>query len=186
MTALPGPSTSRRRGGASALLAIAGLMLAVTVSEVVVILQTGRLIGPLWTLGLLVVMGFVGAWLWKREGIRAWRAVSNAFESGKLPAGELTDAALVLVGGILLMLPGFLSDLLGLFFLLPLTRPLARRLVAAVVARTAARRGLDLGVLRARADPGSVIVGETVDSGQATPRTQQSAPIVIEGEIERS
>ncbi|HQE32510.1 MAG TPA: FxsA family protein, partial [Propionibacteriaceae bacterium] len=120
---------------------------------------------------------------WKREGIRAWKALSQAFESGKLPAGELTDAALVLVGGILLMLPGFLSDVMGLFFLLPFTRPLARRLVAAVVGRTAARRGLDLGVLRAKAQPDSVIKGETVEA-PSRPTSTPSDPVVLKGEIE--
>ena len=182
MTALPGPTPQRRRG-LPVILIIAVLMLTVTVAEVAVILQTGRAIGVWWTLGLLIGMGFLGAWLWKREGIRAWKALSQAFESGKLPAGELTDAALVLVGGILLMLPGFLSDVMGLFFLLPFTRPLARRLVAAVVGRTAARQGLDLGVLRAKAQPDSVIKGETVEA-PSRPTSTPSDPVVLKGEIE--
>ena len=100
MTALPGPAQRRRRG-LPVVLFLAALMLSVTVAEVAVILQTGRLIGPWWTLAMLVAMGLVGSWLWKREGIRAWRALSQAFESGRLPAGELTDAALVLVGDML-------------------------------------------------------------------------------------
>ena len=124
--------------------------------------------------------GLVGSWLWKREGIRAWRALSQAFESGRLPAGELTDAALVLVGGILLMLPGFLTDFVGLFFLVPVTRPLARRLIAALVGRTAASRGLDLGVLRAKVEPDTVIRGETVDAPGPGARPET---VTLRGEV---
>ena len=172
MTALPGPAQRRRRG-LPVVLFLAALMLSVTVAEVAVILQTGRLIGPWWTLAMLVAMGLVGSWLWKREGIRAWRALSQAFESGRLPAGELTDAALVLVGGILLMLPGFLTDFVGLFFLVPVTRPLARRLIAALV-------GLDLGVLRAKVEPDTVIRGETVDAPGPAARPET---VTLRGEV---
>ncbi|HQE32539.1 MAG TPA: hypothetical protein PLG38_11060, partial [Propionibacteriaceae bacterium] len=63
MTALPGPTPQRRRG-LPVILIIAVLMLTVTVAEVAVILQTGRAIGVWWTIGLLIGMGFLGAWLW--------------------------------------------------------------------------------------------------------------------------
>ena len=111
--------------------------------------------------------GAVGAWLTQREGRRAWQALVDAFGGGKLPTGRLADAALVLVGGILLMLPGFLTDVLGLLMLLPVTRPLVRRLLAFILARNAAR---------APSDP-LVIRGETVDS-------PPSGPVVIRGEVE--
>ena len=52
-----------------------------------------------------------------------------------MPGSELTDAALVLVGGVLLLLPGFLTDLVGLLFVLPVTRPLTRRWLQAMVER---------------------------------------------------
>lgn len=156
-------------------------IIAAAIAEVAVILQSGRLIGPWLTLALLVATSFLGAWLLRREGSRAWRALVEAFQSGRMPTGELADAALVLVGGVLLMLPGFLSDVVGLFFLLPVTRPLARRLVAAVVGRSVASRGLDLGVLRAKVESDTIIKGETVanPSDPAGPRT-----VVISGEID--
>ncbi len=175
----PGPQPRRRqRPGSLPLLALG--MLAVTVAEVAVILRSGEVVGWGWTLVALVGMGVLGAWLWRREGARAWRALVSAFESGRLPAGELADAALVLVGGLLLMLPGFLTDVAGLFFLVPFTRPLARRLAAWVATRAAAGSGVDLGALRARAHPDTVIRGETVPDANA-PATQA---IVLQGEIE--
>jgi UPF0716 protein FxsA len=57
-----------------------------------------------------------------------------------MPGRELADAALVLVGGTLLLTPGFVTDVVGFFLVLPFTRPIARRLLAAVVARRAVRR----------------------------------------------
>ncbi len=59
----------------------------------------------------------------QREGQRAWSALNTAFASGKMPTGELADAALILVGGLLLMLPGFITDIFGFVFLLPVHPP---------------------------------------------------------------
>jgi UPF0716 protein FxsA len=71
----------------------------------------------------------------KREGAKAWRALSAALSSGRMPGRELADAAIILVAGTLMLTPGFVSDVLGFALLLPFTRPVARRLLAAVVTR---------------------------------------------------
>ena len=80
----------------------------------------------------------------RREGSRAWQDLNEAFTSGRVPTGDLADAALVLVGGVLLMLPGFATDLIGFFFLLPWTRPLARKMIAFFVARRVQRPGMQV------------------------------------------
>ena len=85
------------------------------------------------------------------------------FASGTMPTDELADAALVLVGGVLLMVPGFITDIFGLFFLLPFTRPLARRLLGYVVARRVAAMGVDVAVIRAQTDRTNIVPGEVVD-----------------------
>src|SRR5699024_3156465 len=91
------------------------------------------------------------------------------FGTGRMPAAELTDAALVLTGGVMLMLPGFLTDLFGLMFLLPFTRPLARKLLAFTLSRQVRHRfGIDVGTVRARMDTDNPIRGETVDGDEAT------------------
>ena len=115
------------------------LFLVVPVVEIYVIIQVGQVIGGWQTLGLLVVESLLGGWLVRREGRRAWRALREAFESGRMPGRELADAGLVLVGGTLLLTPGFLTDIVGFFLVLPVTRPIARRLLTRVVARRAAR-----------------------------------------------
>jgi UPF0716 family protein affecting phage T7 exclusion len=77
----------------------------------------------------------LGAWIVRREGRRAWRALTTTFQQGGLPERELADAALVLVGGVLLLTPGFVTDVFGFLFVLPFTRPLVRRSLTAFVGR---------------------------------------------------
>jgi UPF0716 protein FxsA len=98
--------------------------------EIYVLVQVGQVIGPWWTILLLVVNSLVGAWLVKREGRRAWLALRASLEAHRMPARELADGALILIGGTLLLTPGFVTDALGLLLIVPLTRPLFRRLLA--------------------------------------------------------
>jgi UPF0716 family protein affecting phage T7 exclusion len=109
--------------------------LLVPIVEIYVILQVGHLIGAWPTVALLIAESFLGAWIVRREGRRAWRALTATFREGGLPERELADAALVLVGGVLLLTPGFVTDVLGFWFVLPFTRPLVRWLLAAYVGR---------------------------------------------------
>lgn len=115
------------------LLAVALLVLPIL--EIYVIIQVGQVIGAAPTIVLLVVESALGAWIVKREGRRAWHALTASFSTGRLPTRELADAALVLVGGTLLLTPGFVTDVFGFFFVLPPTRPLARRWLSWLVSR---------------------------------------------------
>jgi UPF0716 protein FxsA len=143
--------------------------LAVPIVEIYVILQVGHLIGGWPTVALLLAESLLGAWIVRREGRRAWRALTSTFREGGLPDKELADAALVLVGGVLLLTPGFVTDFFGFLFVLPFTRPLVRRLGAAYVGRRvriARARTAKPGEPAAR-EPvvvrGEVIDGEVVD-----------------------
>lgn len=132
---------TRRRGRVLTLLALA--LLVVPLLEVLVIIQVGRAIGGWPTLALLLVESAIGAWLVRREGTRAWEALRTALTTGRMPALELVDAALVLVGGVLLLAPGFITDIVGFFFVLPISRPITRRwLEAAVERQLLARAGI--------------------------------------------
>ena len=110
---------------------------------------------------MLLILGFsfAGLFVVRRAGARSVQALSQAAAERRLPGGELADHALLLVGGILMIPPGFVLDLLGLVFVLPFTRPLARRLAGVL--------------LRAR-----FVVRVT----QSWPR---SGPTVIPGEVVR-
>jgi UPF0716 protein FxsA len=120
-------------------LILFALFIALPILEIYVIIQVGQEIGAMPTLLLLVADAVFGAWLVKREGRRAWDALNEAIQAGEVPARQLADAALVLVGGTLLLTPGFVTDIFGFFFVLPFTRPLARRMLSAFVARRAVR-----------------------------------------------
>lgn len=142
------------------------LFLVVPVVEIYVIVQVGQVIGAVPTVLLLLFESLLGAWIVKREGRRAWLALRTAVTTGRLPSRQLADAGLVLVGGTLLLTPGFVTDVVGFFFVLPVTRPLARRALAWYVRR----RATVLTIRRttsssARGDgrvPGDVIEGEVV------------------------
>lgn len=175
---------SRRRPMSTALLvALVCLLVVVPIAEVFVLIKLGQWIGGWWVVGLLVAEAALGAWLIRREGSKAWRALSGAFNQGRMPSRELADGALVLTGGLMLMLPGLITDVVGLICLLPFTRPLARGVIAWVAARQAQRHGLDLGNLRAttsRLGQGNVVPGEVVDD--ATPPSEGEHK-AIEGRI---
>ncbi|WP_440066225.1 FxsA family protein [Streptosporangium sp. OZ121] len=124
--------------------------LVVPILEILVLIQVGQVIGGWPTVALLLADSLLGAWIVRREGRRAWRNLQGALQSGRMPDRELADGGLVLVGGTLLLTPGFLTDILGFLCLLPFTRPMVRRLgswffarrVRTLVARNAAGAGL--------------------------------------------
>lgn len=108
---------------------------AVPLVEIAVLVQVGQVVGAWWTIVLLVLVSIIGGWLVKREGGRAWQALRVALSSGRMPARELADGALILIGGTLMLTPGFVTDAVGVLFVLPFTRPLARGLLTRVVAK---------------------------------------------------
>ena len=168
-----------RHGWPLALLA--ALLVAIPILEVWLLVQVGQNLGLLPTVLILLVVAIVGFLLMRHEGSRAWKALNDAFTKGKVPTGELADAALILVGGVLLMLPGFLTDVIGLLFLLRWTRPFARKVIAFFVARRINRLGIP--VMRARLDRENLIEGETVESPPGNGQKPEG-PTIIAGEIE--
>ena len=120
-------------------------LLVVPVAEIAVIVAVGTTIGGWQTLTLLLLESALGAYLVKREGRRSWRALMGALNTGEMPGRELADAALILIGGTLLLTPGFLTDIAGFFFILPFTRPITRRWLQGVVERRLANKS---GIIR--------------------------------------
>ena len=110
------------------------LFIGVPLIEIYVIIQVGQAIGAWWTILLLVLDSIFGSWLIRHEGGRAWQALREALDSGRMPARELADGALILIGGTLMLAPGFVTDAFGMLMILPVTRPLFRRLLTGVVA----------------------------------------------------
>jgi UPF0716 protein FxsA len=138
---------------------VLGLLFLAGVAEIIVLILVGRTIGALPTLGLLLAGGFIGSWLLRLQGRRALREFTEAAMARRPPLRELADGVLIAAGAVLIMVPGFLSDLAGLLCVLPPTRALLRRYLRRVAERRA--RAVSR---RARAAPsaGDYIDGEVV------------------------
>jgi len=147
---------------------LAAAFVGVPLLEIFVLVRVGQVIGPWWTILLLVVSGVIGTWLIRREGGRAWRALSEALQTGRMPAREIADGALILVGGTLMLAPGFVTDAAGILLILPLTRPVARTVLTRLVTRRLLGAGLSTpprpgSPRRPGTAGGTVIQGEVVD-----------------------
>jgi UPF0716 protein FxsA len=157
--------TTRRRRWVTWLLVLA--FVVVPLVEIYVLIQVGQVIGPWWTILLLIADSILGGWLIRREGRRAWLALTTALNSGQMPAKELADGALILIGGTLMLSPGFVTDGLGILLILPFTRPAFRRLLTKVASKRLAAGLVDVrmdGRQRPRPGPGGpVIRGEVLD-----------------------
>lgn len=99
--------------------------------ELYLLIRIGKVIGAVYTILGIIVVGIVGAYLAKREGLKVLRAWQDALREGRMPEEGLLGSALIVLGGLLLITPGVLSDVAGLALLLPWTRraliPLVRR-----------------------------------------------------------
>jgi UPF0716 protein FxsA len=105
------------------------LFIVVPILELYVIIQVGQLIGVVPTLILLLADALLGSMLLKHQGRGAWRRFNEALAARRFPGREVADGVLIVIGGTLLLTPGFITDIFGLFLLLPPTRAIARRLL---------------------------------------------------------
>ena len=111
------------------------LFIGVPFVEIYVLLQVGHAIGVVNTLGLLILVSVVGAWLAKREGLGVLRRMQRSIEAGKVPGTELVDGFLILLAAALMLTPGFVTDILAILLLLPPVRAVVRREIRRRVAR---------------------------------------------------
>ncbi|MET1080043.1 MAG: FxsA family protein [Pseudomonas sp.] len=142
------------------------LLLCLPIIELAVLIQVGRTIGLLPTLALVVGSALLGSYLLRVAGLATALRARERLARGELPEQEVLEGLLIAVGGGLLLLPGFVSDLVGLFCLFPPTR---RALVDRLRRRAVAQ------ALRQRA-----FVDEPPGAGAASGRAN-----LIEGEFER-
>jgi len=107
------------------------IFLLVPVLELYILIEAGRIIGVGATLGLIIMTGVAGAWLARSQGLEILQRIQRDTANGEMPAQTLIDGALILVGGLLLLTPGFFTDALGFSFLIPLSRELWRKALSA-------------------------------------------------------
>ena len=124
------------------------LFVVVPLAELYVIIQVAQQIGIIWTIALLLADSVIGTMLMRSQGRTAWRRFNEATAAGRVPAREVADGALIILGGAFLLTPGFLTDIIGFLLLIPPTRALFRRSIVALFARRS-----PLGYVGMRAAP---------------------------------
>src|SRR4051794_41408468 len=108
---------------------LVALFIVVPIVELYVIIQIGSLIGVWPTIALLLADAVLGSLLLRHQGRGAWRRFNAALAERRFPGREVADGVLIVIGGTLLLTPGFLTDIAGLFLLIPPTRAISRRLL---------------------------------------------------------
>ena len=105
------------------------LFVALPIGEIWLLLAIGRHIGFWPTLGFVIAIGAVGAALARAEGTRVFRELQRARQEGRVPEEGLISGLLVMIAGILFVLPGFITDVIAIILVFPLTRRLIVRAV---------------------------------------------------------
>jgi UPF0716 protein FxsA len=111
------------------------LLLVWAIAEVFVVIKVAGAIGALATILLLIASWPIGVWALRSQGAAAWQRLTAAVAQGRTPTLEVVDGALVLLGGVLLIIPGFITDAVGILLLAP-----TRALMRPVLVRGAHRR----------------------------------------------
>ena len=113
------------------------LFIVLPIAELYVIIQIGGAIGVLPTLALLIVDSLIGAALARSQSRAAWERFNRALAVGRVPGREVFDGAMIILGGALLLTPGFITDLFGLCLLLPPTRAMLRSFLTRSISKRA-------------------------------------------------
>ncbi|MEI6708866.1 MAG: FxsA family protein [Methylococcales bacterium] len=98
------------------------IVLIVPFAEIYLLLEVGGIIGAFPTIVLVVFTAVLGTWLLRQQGFATFRRFQESLARGEIPAYEMIEGPLILVGGALLLTPGFITDIVGLACLIPATR----------------------------------------------------------------
>lgn len=166
------------------------LFTVVPAVEIGLFVKIGGQIGATATIAVVLFTGVAGAALARSQGTRVLRQIQEALSRGQVPTDELVEGALVLVGGALLLTPGFLTDFLGVSCLLPPSR----KALAVLLKRWAARRvrhvgagRFDVGGFKVRTGaprPGPAAQEKHIDLSGLSPPTAEGGPRTIDADFE--
>jgi UPF0716 protein FxsA len=155
-------------------LGLIGVALLVTAAiEIVLLVLVAHQIGVGLTVLLVLAGVLLGGWLLRREGVRAWRALRQATAASRPAGPEVSDGLVGLLSALLLVVPGFVTDVLGLALLVPpvrrgarvvVRRTIERRFSSAVAGDLFGPRQVRVKVRRGTPEAGAPIEGEIIDS----------------------
>ena len=103
------------------------LFIIVPVTELYILIEVGKRIGSLTTIGIIIFTGILGAYLVKNQGFMILKKIQNDLNDGIMPGDSLIQGAIILAGGILLLTPGFVTDTVGFIFLIPASRNVLKK-----------------------------------------------------------
>ena len=116
--------------------------------ELAILIYLGTIIGALYTILIVVVTGILGAVMTRYQGMVTLSKIRSNIENGIIPANELFDGALILAGGLLLLTPGIITDIIGFALLVPYTRRIVKRLSRSLMLRMIETGGIHYWKLR--------------------------------------
>ena len=94
----------------------------IPIIEIYLLIEIGSMFGALAAVTLVILTGFLGAYLARMQGLQTLYRIQESLREGRMPSGELLDALLIVVAGLVLLTPGFLTDSVGFLLLIPATR----------------------------------------------------------------
>jgi UPF0716 protein FxsA len=121
------------------LLRLALLFVLTPLVELAILVYVGTIIGALYTILIVVATGILGAFMARNQGLAALSRIRVSIERGIIPSNELFDGALILVGGLLLLTPGIITDIIGFALLVPQTRRIIGRWLRSLIRRSIQR-----------------------------------------------
>jgi UPF0716 protein FxsA len=161
------------------LLKLFFLFTAMPVLELMLLIEVGAQVGAMNTIALCLVTGFIGASLARSQGAGVLRRMQGTVQQGGLPAREIVDGVLILVAGVVLLTPGFVTDALGILLLLPPSRAVIR-----VVAMRWIEAKLAQGTWQVQGGPGRYQAHWSGGSTQASRESQVGhGPEIIPPEL---
>lgn len=116
--------------------------------ELAILVYLGSFVGVLYTILIVAATGFIGAFLAKSQGIATFSRIRNSIERGVQPGDELIQGALILIGGLLLLTPGLITDLAGFSMLIPQTRNIVAKWLRGLVQRNIQQREIHYWEIR--------------------------------------
>ncbi|MBS1256664.1 MAG: hypothetical protein MAG581_02490 [Deltaproteobacteria bacterium] len=94
----------------------------IPIAEIYLLIKIGTVFGAFTSIALVILTGFLGAYLARIQGLQTLYRIQESLREGRMPSGELLDALLIGIAGLVLLTPGFLTDAVGFMLLIPATR----------------------------------------------------------------
>lgn len=108
-------------------------LLVIPILEITVFVWAGGTFGAWWVIGLILLTGIIGLALAKQQGIETWRRAKQSFHTGHYPTEQIIDGICILLGGILLITPGFITDAIGFMLVLPWPRQIFKAYIEKLI-----------------------------------------------------